>query len=369
MNDLHATLYKPLHANFEVAGELLAPLDGYRVTALLGPSGSGKTTWLRLLAGLDRPQTGRIRFREEIWFDSQQGICLSPQQREIGFVFQEPTLFPHLNAEQNIAFGLAHLSRRDRRKRVEEMLALVQLQNHRYHYPSQLSGGQRQRLALAQVLARRPRLLLLDEPFSALDVPLRRQLWRQWRQWLEPLAIPVLLVSHDREEVVTLAHQVAIVLNGRIWQMGSVAQVFNHPKDERVAQLVGMETIVPGRIARITEDLAEVQVGSVQLLAVLPADWPGPADSGAEVFVGIRAEDVLLVRDHWDAQQVSARNVLPARVVQLEWMGHTYTVRLDAGFPLAATITRAAVESLGLAPGQPVMAVVKASALHLFCRS
>ncbi|GBD37198.1 Sulfate/thiosulfate import ATP-binding protein CysA [bacterium HR36] len=366
MNDFYAALRKRVSQMFEVAGELTLPLGRFHVTAILGPSGSGKTTWLRLLAGLERPDAGIIRFGDAIWYASQQAICLSPQQRRIGFLFQEYALFPHLTAEQNIAFGLQHLSRKERHQRVAEMLALVQLQSKRKEYPHRLSGGEKQRLALAQVLARRPCLLLLDEPFSALDVHLRRQLGQQWREWLAPFQIPVVLVSHDREEVLTLADQVAVMLQGRICQTGSVTEVFNHPKDETVARLIGLETLVSGRVVAIVEETVEVEVGPHRLVVLVPAD--GVPRPGAEVVLGIRGEDVLVIRDHLCTGDVSARNRLAARVVQLQWSGRGYSVHLDAGFPLTATVTRAAVENLGLTPGQTVTAVIKASAIHLFLR-
>ena len=172
---------------------------GQGVTVLFGPSGCGKTTVLRCLAGLERPEEGLIQFGEETWFDAQQGVCLSPQQRGIGLVFQDYALFPHLTVEGNVGYGLHRLSRGERRKQVGEMLDRFDLIQVARQHPRQLSGGQQQRVALARALVRRPRLLLLDEPLSALDNALREALRGELRHWLARCEIPVLLVTHDRD--------------------------------------------------------------------------------------------------------------------------------------------------------------------------
>jgi molybdate transport system ATP-binding protein len=328
-----------------------------RVTVLFGPSGCGKTTVLRCLAGLERPEEGRIQFGEETWFDAQQGVCLAPQQRGIGFVFQDYALFPHLTVEGNVGYGLQRLSRAERRRQVDQMLARFDLTQVARHHPRELSGGQRQRVALARALARRPRLLLLDEPLSALDATLREALRSELRQWLATGQIPVLLVTHDRTEALALGDELVVMSGGTTVQNGPMLEVFNHPANAEVARIVGIETLQPGRIVAVSDGLATLEVGTAWLFALPP---PG---SNRHVYVGIRAEDVILTNTSESAS--SARNRLPAVVRSLHVAAPMVRVELDCGFPLRALITRQAVEELRLQAGTQITAWVKAPHVHL----
>ena len=206
--------------------------------ALLGPSGSGKTTLLRILAGLEVPEEGKV------WFGKRDVTHDKPASRGIGFVFQHYALFGHMNVAQNIAFGLNVMARgarppRDKiRARVEELLGLVQLSGLAKRYPSQLSGGQRQRVALARALARNPRILLLDEPFGALDAKVRRELREALRQIHDELGLTSIFVTHDHEEAFTLADRVALLNHGRIEQFASPAEIAAEPASEFVASFL-----------------------------------------------------------------------------------------------------------------------------------
>jgi len=211
----------------------------FSVTALIGPSGCGKTTVLRCLAGLDCQQRGHIAFGNEVWFDAEKRINRRPQQRGIGYLFQEYALFPHLTVFDNIAFGLARTAKAEVRQRVDELLKMLQLSGLASRYPHQLSGGQQQRVALARTVAPRPRLLLLDEPLSALDAPTRSELRGQLRDLLTAWAIPTIIVTHDPAEVGAFADEVIVLSNGRIRQQGSVQLVFDQPVDTEVARIVG----------------------------------------------------------------------------------------------------------------------------------
>jgi molybdate transport system ATP-binding protein len=332
-------------------------VGGCRVTVLFGPSGCGKTTVLRCLAGLERPEEGRIQFGEETWFDAQQDVCLAPEQRGVGFVFQDYALFPHLTVEGNVGYGLCRLSHAERQKQVDHMLTRFDLTQVARHHPRQLSGGQQQRVALARALARRPRLLLLDEPLSALDVTLREALRSELRQWLAACQIPVLLVTHDRTEALALGDELVVMSGGTTVQSGLMLEVFNHPANAEVARIVGIETLQPGRVVAVSDGLATVEVGTARLFALPPA---GPM---GHVYVGIRAEDVVLTNSSESAS--SARNRLPAVVKSLHIDAPMVRVELDCGFPLRALITRQAVEELKLQAGVQITAWVKAPHVHV----
>jgi molybdate transport system ATP-binding protein len=355
--ELVARFGKRFRGGAEVVVELTRPAEGFSVAVLFGPSGCGKTTTLRCLAGLERPDEGHIRFGSQTWFDAARRVCLPPQARDVGYLFQDYALFPHLTVAGNVAFGLRDLPRAERRRRVGELLDLLGIPGLEERYPAQLSGGQQQRVALARAVARRPRLLLLDEPLSALDAATREQLRPELRRYLAAVGVPVVLVTHDRVEAMALADHLVVLDAGRVLQQGDVPEVFTRPADLRVARSVGVETVQPGRVLRTGDGLALVAVGGRELLAVAP---PG---GGAEVYVCIRGEDVTLIREAVPA--TSARNRLPGRVTQITPEGALVRVGLDVGFPLTALVTRPAAEELGLSVGTALTALVKAPAVHL----
>jgi molybdate transport system ATP-binding protein len=348
----------PAGATIQTDFEL--PADGFSVAVLLGPSGSGKTTVLRALAALARPQSGSIRYGDETWFDAERRVCLAPQQRGIGYLAQDYALFPHLNVASNIAYGLRPMAADKRRGRVSDMLERFGLSHLERRYPRQLSGGESQRVALARAMARRPRLLLLDEPLSALDAPLRDRLRRELRRWLADFGVPVVLVTHDRTDALALGDRLVVMAGGRTLQCGSVQEVFARPADVAVATVTGVESVVPGRVVEVKEGLARVTAGDAELLAL------APADGASEVFVCIRAEDVVLQRG--TSGTTSVRNQLVGAVRSLESQGAMVRVTLDCGFPLAALVTRLACAELNLVPGQSVTAMLKAPSVHLIPR-
>jgi len=358
--ELVADFEKRFPGGATVFANLSHPADGAQVTVLFGPSGSGKTTILRCLAGLEMPQSGTIRLGPQVWFDSRRGINLRPSARGVGFLFQDYALFPHLRTTDNISYGLSRLRRNRRRRRAAELIDLLGLAGLENRFPHQLSAGQQQRVALARAVAPKPRLLLLDEPLSALDAPTRESLRRELRSLLTQFATPAVVVTHDAIEAVALADHAVVLDDGRVLQRGPVNEVFSRPADPTVARIVGIETIEQGTVLKIEEGLAHVRVGAAEILCVAPDARPGP------VFVCIRGEDVMLERGQ--PLQTSARNQLAARVNWLAPEGPMVRVGLDCGFRLTALITRPAGEQLGLREDEAVTALIKAPAIHLVAR-
>jgi sulfate transport system ATP-binding protein len=224
---------------FQALHQVNLEIKNGSLVALLGPSGSGKSTLLRILAGLDSPDSGRI------WLDGQDTTQVILQNREIGFVFQNYALFPHLTVRQNVGFGLdiREIDQTTKLQRVYELLQLMQLEKFADRYPNQLSGGQRQRVALARALAVEPKVLLLDEPFAALDAKIRKQL-RQWlRNLHQHISVTTLFVTHDHIEAFELAHEIVVLENGTISQIGTPQEIIDHPANQFIKTFLDFNKI------------------------------------------------------------------------------------------------------------------------------
>ncbi|GAB3514572.1 sulfate/molybdate ABC transporter ATP-binding protein [Pseudoxanthomonas daejeonensis] len=287
-----------------------AALDGIdleihqgELLALLGPSGSGKTTLLRVIAGLEHPDDGRVLF------GSEDATRLSVQERRVGFVFQHYALFRHLTVADNIAFGLNVRRGRDRwpaakiSGRVEELLSLVQLQGLGGRYPAQLSGGQRQRVALARALAIEPRVLLLDEPFGALDAQVRRDLRGWLRQLHEQTGLTTVFVTHDQEEALELADRVAILNNGRIEQLATPAEAYDRPATPFVYSFVGAVNRLRGLRTGDRIEVAGLVLPASSAAAAIPGD--------GELDLYVRPEDLRLGEGGWEATVLGSQRSGP----------------------------------------------------------
>jgi molybdate transport system ATP-binding protein len=343
-----------------IAARARWPLARDPVTVLFGPSGSGKTTVLRVLAGLDRADEGTVTFAGEVWSDPARGLFAPPQARGIGFLFQEYALFPHLTGAENLGFGLASADRTTGEARVAEVAERFGLSSLLRRRPAQLSGGQRQRVALARALAPRPRLLLLDEPLSALDAPSREALRGELRSLLEGSGVPAIVVTHDRIEALALGDRLAVLVDGTVRQVGPVHEVISAPVDAEVAQVVGTENVFPSRVLARRDGLAVVSAGAAELVALDPGGLDG------EAFACVRAEDIILEPDAGHAS--SAQNHLRGAVASRREEGALVRLTVDCGFRLVALVTRGSADRLQLVPGKQVSAVVKAPSVRLVPR-
>ncbi len=326
---------------------------------LLGPSGAGKTTILRCLAGLERPDRGSIVADGQVWFDAERGVNLPPQRRRIGYLPQGYALFPHLSVADNVGFGIDGLAGRPKHARIAELIELVGLDGFERRRPRELSGGQQQRVALARALARRPQLLLLDEPLSALDTVAREELRGDLRRLLVRLRLPAIVVSHDRTEVLVLADRVALVDAGRLIQEGPTGDVFARPASTAAARIVGADTVAVGSVVESDAGLATIEVSGHRLTA------PSALPVGTPVVVTVRPEDVVLMAPGGSSAGLSTRNRIEGVVAGVEPLGPIVRVRLDCGFELRALITRPAFDELAAQPGDRLLALVKATSLHL----
>ncbi len=255
-----------------------------QIGCLLGPSGCGKTTLLRAIAGFEGVMRGEIRLNGESV--SRPGFTLAPEKRSVGMVFQDFALFPHLDVAGNIAFGIRRWSRADRERRIRELLRLIGLAGYERAYPHALSGGQQQRIALARALAPKPQLLLLDEPFSSMDVELRTDLAREVRSILRAEGTTGMLVTHDQHEAFAFADCIAVLNNGRLCQWDTAYHLYHRPADRFVADFVGEGTIIPGKVCE--NDCVETALGKIH------GTLSGRFGPGTAVDVLVRPDDVAL---------------------------------------------------------------------------
>ncbi len=306
--------------------------------ALLGPSGCGKTTLLRMLAGFETPDSGRILLAGE------DIAPMPPHRRPVNMMFQNYALFPHLDVRDNIAFGLrrAGLPRAEIESRVAELLALVRLEGLETRRPEQLSGGQRQRVALARALARRPRLLLLDEPMAALDRKLREITQRELSALQRKLGLTFIVVTHDQDEAMTLADRIGVMNSGRLAQVATPRQLYEAPASRWVAEFVGDVNIIEGRIeAREAERLRIATQTAGPLVALAPRGL----GAVAEVCVAIRPEKIRLSRQAAvDDPAAAAINRLEGVIAGVEYLGSvsSYRIVLDGGATVRASLANAA---------------------------
>lgn len=354
--ELRVQIRKKL-ADFELMVEFSA-VSG--ITILFGPSGAGKTTILNCIAGLSTPDSGSIAAGNRVFFDGYTTEASS--RRQLGYVFQSLALFPHLSVEANIQYGLKSLAGRERERRCRVILESFRIAHLAKRKPAEISGGERQRVALARSLVVDPCVLLLDEPLAALDTATKSKIVEDLRAWNGQHNIPIVYVTHDREEVFALGDRVLVLDSGRIIAEGSPHQVIRAPRHETVAQLAGFENIFRATVTGIHQDrgtmTCRLESSSVELETPLVK-----AAVGSALRVGISAGDVLLATVQ--PEGLSARNVIPGKVSSLEQRDVIIVATVNCGVEMRTQLTLAARDSLHLRTGSIVWLIVKTHSCHL----
>jgi molybdate transport system ATP-binding protein len=317
---------------------------------ILGPTGAGKTVLLETIAGIHTPDSGKI------YLDDTDITSMEPRLRNIGMVYQDYMLFPHLTVEENIAFGLRQrkVSPAEQKKIVKEMCTLLEIDHLAGRYPGTLSGGEQQRAALARALVLKPKILLLDEPMSALDGRTRERMRAELSRIRNLTGTTIIQITHHFDDVFSLADRIAIMRDGRLVQAGETSDVFLHPHDTFVAEFLGIGNIIRGTSA-ISGNIVRITAGSG------PVFFAASGITG-DVVATLHAEDVIVSQEPFAS---SARNCLSGSVSEIIPFGSTIRLILDVGFPLTALLTRESCHDLCLGPGSRVYATFKASAVHV----
>lgn len=330
------------------------------ITMLFGHSGAGKTTLLNCIAGLSKPDAGTIAMDGQHWFD--QRTNLSPQQRQVGYQMQDLALFPHMTAEQNIRYGLAGVPAQQQHDRVSQASRAFKIGDLLQRRPRQMSGGEQQRVGLARALVRMPKVLLLDEPLSSLDPAIKTAIMDDLRAWIGVHQIPVLYVTHSREEVFSLAERVISLERGQVTGIGTPREVFSGHRHESIANWLGVENVFEGRIIeRHSQGTVLAATGNLEI------EVSGSGASEGHVRFGVSAKDILLATKKPDA--ISARNILQGRVVEVQLREVEPTVIVDCcGTRFVSQVTPQSIASLDLKPGREVWVIFKTHSAFVITR-
>jgi molybdopterin-binding protein len=345
----------------EREGSRILDLDHFElsqgeVMAVIGPNGAGKSTLMMALSGLIPLQAGEIRFAGDLvrpYHDLEF-------RRRLAVVMQAPLLL-HASVFENVAAGLKfrRVNPAEVRSRCQEWLDKLSISHLRDRPAFKLSGGEAQRVSLARALVLQPDLMLLDEPFSALDAPTRAQLMVDLKKLLNETRLTTLFITHDLDEALALADRVAVLMNGRLRQVGPPREVFSTPSDPEIAHFTGVETIIPGRVVQQSNGLVEVDCGAFHLQAI------SPALPGTRVYLCLRPEDITLSLPAAAGTLSSARNVLPGTIQLLVVQGPLVRVNIRGRVPLTALITRNSSQEMDLQVGKEIISTFKASAIHV----
>jgi len=344
---------------FHLNVDLDVPMSG--ITAVFGPSGSGKTTLLRCLAGLERAPNGFMQCGNDVWQDETMGLCLPLYKRPIGYVFQEPRLFPHYNVRANLLYGYNRISSGERRIAIEQVVDILGIGHLLERHIHKLSGGEQQRVAIGRALLTSPNLLLLDEPLASLDIQRKQELLPFIRRLHQELAIPVIYVSHAISEILQLADRVVLLKEGTLVGIGSLNEVLTSLKFRGAFGSHRVGAVLDAHVAGHEPQygLTQLEFAGQRLFVPLR-----PVDVGRPVRVHILSSDISLTVGRIDSP-TSVLNILEARVTEIREIDQSSVdVLLDIGAPLIASITRKSLVNLGIQPGHRVCAQIKTVALN-----
>ena len=334
------------------------------VTIIFGASGAGKTTLLNCIAGLTTPDAGRVTVGGRVLFDRAQSISVAVAKRRIGYVLQSLALFPHMTVDQNIQYGLAQWPQGQRAAKASAILEAFRIPHLAGQYPRQISGGESQRVALARTLVTDPAVLLLDEPLAAIDAATKSKIIEDLREWNRAHQIPILYVTHSREEVFALGERVLMLSAGRVVAQGTPHEVIEAPQQDTVMQLVGFENVFDCVVESVHPErgtmICQVAGQGGPVVFETPLVRGGV---GASLRVGIRAGDILLATA--PPVGLSARNVIPGRIASLDQRDVIVSARVRCRVEMEVHLTLAARDLLHLAPGQEVWLVIKTHSCHL----
>jgi len=337
---------------------------GHEILVLFGPSGAGKTLTIKMIAGLVRPDAGRVAIGGRVVFDAATGVDLPPQQRNTGYVPQRSGVFPHLTALENVALplrrGAQRLPKGEADQRALELLERFGLGRRAAAYPAQMSGGELQRVALARVMALQPEILLVDEPFAALDGPVRSELRREFRAFQRELSVPTIFITHDIEEAAIVGDRIAIMVGGEVRQVGRTRDILDAPADREVALLVQSGNLFDGKVSqRDGTTVVETPVGRLRAAACeLPP--------GRTVTVVIRPEGIRILREDRDAERFAEAAVLPGVILEVADHGALTAVTAAVGAGrIIVTLSPTAASNLQLEPGKSIRLAIPPERVHL----
>ncbi len=337
------------------------------MAVLLGSSGAGKSMTLQLIAGLMEPDAGLIRSNGTIFFDKSSGINISPQQRSLGYVFQDRNLFPHMTVRENIAYGLKRKPREERDARVDDMIRQFRLEGLENMPPSEISGGQKQRVALARALIEKPKALLLDEPFTALDGPLRMEMRKLLQEVRNEFDIPVVLVTHDFEDAYLLGNHILVYIDGRVEQVGKRDDIFLKPQSIRVAQFLGLKNLFRAKMAGKDEHFHRLILDVDGLQFSIAADSErSPVEVGTDVDLYVRPEEIMILREGKPVKDSLKKNIFEGEILDISDKEKYRLVSLQTTvgqLPLEISIPNYTFRNLNLSVGKTIHVALRDESL------